>query len=490
MSAAAWAGPDPAEPWDSAASAALDRALVEAHDDDGPVRNGVEQHRGQTRFAYRLTQQYGARLLHVHAVGWHAWDGTRWAKDENGEALRAVHRVLRRAWKEALGDKDLTKEVLACQSAGAQQGILTIAAALHPFAATVSDLDQDPYALNVANGTLDLRTGVLRPHDPDDRTTKVCRAAYHRDERGSGLWEAFLARVLPDSDVRAFVQRVLGVALIGAVREHVLPIWTGTGANGKGVTYGALLHALGDYAAAAEPDLFMAREGAHPTGQMDLRGRRFVVVSESDKDRRLAEATMKRLTGGDKIKARAMRQDFVEFAPSHLAVLVTNHLPKVAGDDDAIWRRMRVVPFAVVIPEADRDPHLGDRLELEADAILAWAVAGLTDYRDRGDRLDEPASVLAATASYRHDSDALARFVAEECIVAPALSVTVKVLRERWEGFCRREGVEPGTAKAFGQALDRRGLAPADSSGGARVRRGIGLRPDEDSDDGSDWASR
>jgi putative DNA primase/helicase len=200
-----------------------------------------------------------------------------------------------------------------------------------------------------------------------------------------------LARVLPDAEVRGFLQRLAGIGLLGAVVEHVLGILTGVGANGKSVLDKAIRYAFGDYACTAEPDLFMHRDGGHPTGEMDLRGVRWVVVSETDKDRRLAEATMKRLTGGDTIRARRMRQDFVEFTPSHTPLLITNHLPNVSGDDAAIWRRLRVVPFGVVIPEKEQDNELDARLQLEADGILAWAVAGYRDYLERG--LDEPATV-------------------------------------------------------------------------------------------------
>ena len=191
------------------------------------------------------------------------------------------------------------------------------------------------------------------------------------------------------------------MARLGKVAEHILPILTGTGANGKGTFYKAMLWALGDHGSTVEPDLLMHRQGAHPTGEMDLLGRRLVVVSESERDRRLAEATMKRLTGGDTIRAPRMRQDFVEFKPSHTPLLITNHLPKVSGDDPAIWRRLRVVPFTVEIPAAERDPHLDERLQAEADAVLAWAIAGWVDYRERG--LDEPQAVLVATDDYQRE---------------------------------------------------------------------------------------
>jgi hypothetical protein len=298
----------------------------------------VDHHRGQVRMALRLAASHADRLLHVYGIGWHHFDGTRWAFDDCGHAKRAVLAM----FKEALacsvddGDKTLRADVAKCESATGIAGVLDVAAALPELAATVRDLDADPYLLNVANGTLDLRTLELRPHSPADRMTKICRGSYRPDMR-SELWTAFLDHILPDAEVRGFVARFVGLGLLGTVREHVLGIGKGVGANGKSVLDGAIRNALGDYAITAEPDLFMHREGAHPTGEMDLRGVRWVAVSESERDRRLAEATVKRLTGGDTIRARRMRKDFVEFDPSHTALLITNHLPKVSGDDGAVW---------------------------------------------------------------------------------------------------------------------------------------------------------
>jgi len=372
-----------------------------------------------------------------------------------------------------------------CAGAAAIRGVLEIASSLPVFVAAADELDADQYLLNTASGTLDLRAMQVRPADPRDRITKVTRAAYRPGEAEPGQWELFLEQVLPDVEVRAFLQRVVGVALLGKVVEHVLPILTGTGGNGKGVCYGALLYALGDYAAAAEPDLFMAREGAHPTGQMDLLGRRLVVVSESDKSRQMAEATMKRLTGGDRIKARLMGKDFVEFEPSHTAFLVTNHLPKVSGDDDAIWRRVRVVPFVVVVPEEQQDSQLGERLELQADAVLAWAVEGFVAYDKAGRKLDEPGSVRVATDAYRTESDAMRRFLDECCFLNPNVRATTADLFGRWTTWAALDGAEAMSQKAFGQALDRRGLVASPAVHGKRWRHGIEplAADDEDVDD-------
>lgn len=439
-----------------------------------------EQHTGQLRMAYRLAHAYNNRLLHVHGIGWHYWTGTRWAEDERGEAQRAVYDVLRQALAESLDDKDLRKDVQKCESASGTNGVLDLAAAMQEFAATVEDLDRDGYLLNCANGTLDLRTMEMKPHDPQDRITKVTRAAYDPEQTGE-TWEQFLESSLPNKEVRDFLKRYVGVGLLGTVREHILAILTGTGRNGKGVFYGAVGDALGDYATTAEPDLFMHRDGGHPTGEMDLRGARWVVVSESDKGRRLAEATVKRLTGGDRIKARRMRRDFVEFDPSHTAALITNHLPKVSGDDPALWARLRVVPFDVVFSkdgEPRQDPDLTTKLQLEIDAVLTWAIQGWQEYQEKG--LAEPDAVSEATSEYQTESDAVARFILERCITGPAFSARSGQLFDAYKEWCTFDGADPMSQKAFGQALDRAGY-PAARTMNARLRQGIGLidEPDE-----------
>lgn len=443
--------------------------------DDAAAPISIEgAHSGQVRMAYRLAQQFCDRMLFVHSIGWHYWDGRRWAFDDRGAAKRAVIEVLRAALAESLDDKQLRTDVRRCESAAGVTGVLDIASALKPFAATVRNLDADPYLLNVANGTLDLRTMRLAPHSPADRLTKVTRAAY-TDSPQSGDWHTFISTVLPAEDVRSYVQRHIGVALHGNVIEHVLSIWTGTGANGKTTATGGLQWALGDYASTAEPNLLLHRSGGHPTGEMDLMGRRLVFVAETDEGRQFAESKMKRLTGGDTIRARRMRQDFVEFTPSHTPILVTNHLPAVSGDDPAIWRRIRVVPFEVVISPEERDPELPERLQLAADEILAWAIDGWRAYQTHG--LAESEAVLKATHEYQSDSDAVGRFIEEECVTSsPALKASTSQLFEAWHSWRGREGVPEMSRKAFGQALDRHGYPVTNKARDGRWREGIGVK--------------
>jgi putative DNA primase/helicase len=451
---------------------------------DEPGDAAGERHRGQARIAYRLARLYAERLMYVHGIGWHVWDKRRWVEDDRGAATRAVLNVLKMALADSIVDMDLRHDVRKCETAAGVRGVLDLAAALTPFAHTVADLDADPYVINVANGTLDLHTMTLRRHNPMDRITKVTRAAYDPAAAGPE-WDKFLTRILPDEDVRSFLQRYAGLALCGRVIEHLFTIATGTGANGKGTTYNALLYALGDYGHVAESDLFMVAK-SNPNGAtpalMGLRGRRLVVVSETERDHRLATALMKNLTGGDPITARPLYGKPVTFQPSHTSLMVTNFLPRVEGNDEAAWRRIRVIPFKVVIPEDQRDGNLGEHLELEADAVLAWAVDGYRQYETRG--MDAPDAVQTATGDYLKASDAIARFIDDCCIVNPLMHTPPTQLHERWVRWATEDGAEPMSLKTFGKALDLHGFpVVGGTTRDRRNRRGIGLAHDENEDE-------
>ncbi|WP_078326254.1 DNA primase family protein [Mycobacteroides salmoniphilum] len=426
----------------------------------------------QVRIAYIFAEMFAGKVIHADGLGWYYYSGKHWAEDRGDKRVREyVLRTLRRARSDSIGDPDLLKAAQRCETANAIRGVLDIAASLREIRVEVEDLDADPYLLNCANGTFDLRELELRPHSPDDLITKITEAAYHETARGTG-WEAFLERVLPNEEVREYLQRLAGVALLGTADEHCLPLLTGQGRNGKGVWYMAMLHMLGDYGYAANPDLFV--EGrTSADARVSLRGRRMIVVSETDKGAKLAEATVKRLTGGDIINARQLYRSEITFMPSHLAFMVTNHPPVVSGSDTAIWERLRVIRFDVVIPPEERDTGLGDKLKLEADAILAWAIQGLADYQTmRG--LNAPDEVQVATAAYQAKSDVVGRFLSE-CTTSVAVhKISMKDLYDRWTSWAASEGVEPVGKHAFNESLRERGHRTL-PSGGREWWQGISL---------------
>lgn len=465
---------------------AIARAFANATGQDYPGTVEGEQHRGQARMAYRLAAANSSRLMFVRGLGWHTWDGTRWAVDDKDAATNAVLEVLREALAESLTVDDaerdrLRADVRKCESANGILGVLRIAEALPAVRASVAELDADPYLFNCANGTLDLRTRELREHDPADRITRVARGVYDpsADQR---TWMQFLESVLPDPAERDYLQRVIGQSVYGRVREHLFPVLTGTGANGKGTAYGAITHALGDYATIIDPNLLMTSErGNGGPEMMALFGARLVIGSETEDGRQLDAALMKRLTGGDELTARHLYQPPVTWEPSHQLVYVTNHLPRVKGNDPAVWRRVRVIPFDVVVPEDKRDAQLPERLKLAVDAVLTWAVNGWFAYEDGGG-MDEPETVTRATDAYQTDSDAVKRFVTTYCVTGPHVHARSRDLFTAWTEWATADGAEKLSEKAFGAELDRLGY-PARRTKAGMVRGGLAL-PAEDPETG------
>ena len=273
--------------------------------------------------------------------------------------------------------------------------------------------------------------------------------------------------------MRAFLARSLGSALLGVVREHVLLIWYGRGANGKGTLRDAVMHALGDYAIEVPADLLLQSKYASNLApeRMRLKGARVAFCSEIAEGARLEEATMKKLTGGDPVNAKLLYRNPVQFDPSHTLVMLTNHLPKVRGDDPATWRRILAVPFDNVVAEDDQDGELPERLKATPDAVLAWLWAGWLDYQRNG--LNPPATVVAATRSYQLDSDTIARFLADEAVVCDGHGIVGSAdLYRAFVAWCKGEG-EPTevTNKAFTAALEARGYSRKTTKKGKQWQR-------------------
>jgi len=434
-------------------------------------------------YARRLIHVYGGRLRFVPAWNrWLVWDGKRWTHDATGQAPRWMKVIARRLTTDALALEGETERKAAmnlarrAESAASVRGALTLASTESSVVVTPDDLDADPFLLNCTNGTFDLRTGELRDHDPADLLTKMTGAAIRPDAPGPEFTK-FLEKVQPKKEMRDYLGRLLGHGLEGRVVEHILGIFYGAGRNGKGTLIGAVKSALGDYADAADPDLLTARTfDAHPTSTADLYGLRLAILHETDKGRHLAEATVKRLTGGDRLKARRMREDFWSFDPSHTFLMLTNHKPLISGTDEAIWARLRLVPWDVVIPVSERDLGLADKLALELDAVLGFLVTGYQEWRARG--LDDPAEVTAATEAYRAESDALGRFLDQRCLVGHG-TVSSSELFGAWQKWCADEGEDAGNATAFATTLQNKGFDNY-TSNGRRRWRGLGLATEDE----------
>lgn len=446
-------------------------------DDDNvlPFGFGKEMHSGQLRIAERFVRAYTNKLLFVHGLGWHYWCGTHWAEDRDGKARRRVVSLLKEIRHETVGmepkERDrLLVDVKKCESTGGMGGVLDIAKYMRPMTVSAEEVNAHPHLFNCTNGTLNLTTGQVQAHNPRNMITKCAGTAIRPDEH-SELFDDFLQTVLPDPEVRSYLQRVFGVAMLGTIREHQLPILTGVGGNGKSVAVDAVLAAFGDYGIIVDPKLIMkTKHERHATFMADLHGARLVVTSETDEGDVIAASTVKRLTGGDKIRANRMRENTFEFVPSHSLIYVTNHPPRVSADDKAMWRRLSVIPFDVIV--AEPDVKLPEKLKAQLPAVLAWAFHGWLEYERQG--LNPPAAVLARTEDYRSESDPVAQFLNEECTTGTLVKVKAKQLYDAWQGWAMSHGQQPMSQTEFGRRMSDR-FEKKRGTGGAYVYVGVGL---------------
>jgi putative DNA primase/helicase len=297
-------------------------------------------------------------------------------------------------------------------------------------------------------------------------------AALAGEGKDCPLWLRFLDRVTGrDVELQAFLQRMIGYCLTGSIREHALFFLYGTGANGKTVFLSTVGAALGEYAKTAPISTFMATGNEqHPTDLAGLRGARLVTAIETEDGRRWAESKIKALTGGDKIAARFMRQDFFEFAPQFKLVIAGNHKPGLRSVDEAIRRRLHLIPFNVTIPAEERDKQLGEKLRKEWPAILRWAVDGCVEWQRQD--LNPPAAVVDATAEYLSTEDRITTWIEDCCAVGRQYSATAGELYRSWVLWCESAGEKPGSQKRFSQNLESRGF-DRDRSRVARLFKGL-----------------
>lgn len=425
--------------------------------------------------AERLLVRYGDRLLWTPHAGWFVWTGRQWRQDERRRVISLAQRVARLIYRECehlADDAAKARAKWARTSKGSPRihGLIDMAS---PHRAVSPDaLDRDPWRFNCRNGVVDLRNGVLLPHQRRDLMTKLAPVAYDPDAR-CPRWRRFLLEVFKaDRDLCRYVQRAVGYSLTGRTTEHCMFILWGTGRNGKTTFLEIIGELLGDYAQQAPTETFMARDrgGNIPNDLARLAGARFVSAIETEQNRRLAESLVKQATGGDRLAARFLRQEYFEFSPQFKLWLGTNHKPSIHGDDDGIWSRIRLIPFEVkfLAPEDAgpenrvKDPDLKDALRAELSGILAWAVQGGIDWQRDG--LREPPKVLEATADYRSEMDALGEFIAERCDIGRAYSVKASDLYEAYAAWCGESGIEARSQTWFGRALTDRGF-PREKTG-------------------------
>ena len=422
-----------------------------------------------TRNAERFVERFGEHVRKDHTrgkratEGWRIWDGTRWALDQTEVIVLRAKAVVADFGAEIETYRDtnpvaapvlaiLRTAALACESTGRLNALLQNAGSLVP--ATHETWDPDPYLLNCRNGTVDLRTGELLEHRPDRWQSKLAPVEYDPN-CPTPVWDAFLARIFRgDADLVAFVQRAVGLSLVGKVLEHVLFVMYGGGGNGKGTFINVWLQIFGEYGRTAALDLFTETQSPqHPTSIAELTGVRFVATGEG-RANRFDETIIKMLTGGDDRNARYMHQDSFVYTPADTFWLATNHQPSVSRISDGLKRRVRMIPFKVRIPDAEMDGDFLAKLRPEYPGILAWAVRGCLDWQEHG--LGHASAVDAATFAYWEDMDTMATFLGDECVVEDGASVSSADLYKAYETWCEATGERPATQRFFGIRLGER----------------------------------
>lgn len=441
--------------------------------------------RGMAKLFVRL---YSRDYRHVPGLGWYRWDTTRWCADEDDTASWAAGDLAESiATTDPTGahtTRALHKHRTRALSTSGINAMLRQARTAPGMVLKAANLDADPYALCTPDGIVDLHTGNVRTPDPNKDFHSRSTAVGPR-RMPTPRWNRFLADTFGDTpegaEMTAFLQKLLGYSITGDVGAQVMPFLQGAGKNGKSVLLDTLVKLLGEYADAAPPGFLMARpyEG-HPTDLAELHGRRVIVCSEIKPGDKFDEARFKLLTGGDRIKARRMRQDFFSFAPTHKLWLLGNHRPEVLTGGFAFWRRMRLIPFEHVVTDERRIDNLADILVTEeGPGILDWLIDGARRYLTGDKDLTGPERVRVATTAYADTEDHTGRFFDESCALDPAQRAEQATLYAAYRNWCLNEGTTPLSSRAFAaRARELIGLASPKEmvlSNSRKYYPGIGL---------------
>lgn len=429
--------------------------------------------------ARRLVDSLAGRARFDHSSrSWYLFDGQVWRRDADGAIVRAAKAVGDQllAAANAINDPDRRKPQIAFASRSQSHTRIKAMTDLAqseagvPIAAT--EFDRPAHLLNVANGTVDLRTGLLRPHERDDLLTRQINIAFDPNAL-CPTFEKFVSDIFQgDAELIEFVQRVFGYAATGETREQLFMVLHGDGANGKSTLLKAVSDALGPYAMHTPTETLLAHTGGASNDVARLMGARFVTASEADANQRLNESFIKQVTGDEPVTSRYLYGEFFTYTPVFKLVLATNALPQVNGNDPALFRRLRLIPFNRVFTADEQDKQLGSKLAAELPGILAWLVRGAVKWYAEG--LNSPAAVLHAGAEFRADSDTVGTYIEDRCELIAEETVQATRLFQDYRRYTESGGRSPLNQTSFGRALTRRGILPV-KRGASSFRAGIKL---------------
>ncbi len=406
---------------------------------------------------------------------WIVFDGTRWHSEAPGGPYPFIRKMIKALYKIAHSISDDNKRVeylknlITLESHKRQNAILSAAQFIPQLIIYSNEFDMNPMLLNVKNGTLDLSSGQLRPHNAKDYLTKIIDIEYCPESECPEFIQ-FLNRIFSENqEFINYVQRFIGYCLTGRTDEQVILFMHGEGANGKTTLANVVEVLLCDLAITASADLLMQRDNRNASNDLAaLRGARLVKVAEFDESDKISEAQLKTLTGEDRIACRFLYGEFFQYRPTYKIILLGNHKPSIRGRDYGIWRRIHLLPFRVIIPKHERDPNLFRRLLKEMQGILAWAVQGCLAWQERG--LDPPDEVLQEVEHYRRSEDVFMQWFDECCITGCEYQSSASALID---SFVRFTNLRHMTTQKFGRLLAEQGFTKVKS--GNIYWRGIGL---------------
>jgi putative DNA primase/helicase len=462
--------------------------------DGGPAPNGNAQDelRADTGNAKRLVRLYGESLRYFTAWHrWFAWDGRRWCRDERGHIEQYAKSAAETLWDEAKREPDDEKRkaafkwALDCQNRGRIESMIALARSEPGIPVVADELDRDPFKFNVQNGTIDLRTGELLPHDRADLITNLAPVDFVKGAR-SELWLRSLSAWTNNDDVlAAYIQRAIGYALLGEWREKAFWFAYGEPDGGKSTFLNAVAAVFGTYFEGADASTWLVQTntGGNRGDLTRLLGKRFVVSVEFKRGAHFDVAVMKRTTGGDPITAAAKYKDDITFRPTLALWLAANDRPIASDDDEGFMSRMRCVPFTHVIQKSQQNAGLGRELRKpeHMTGILAWAVEGCLAYQLQG--LGTCKAVDAASSAYRAAMNPAADFLAECVERVPGGWVPAPEMARRYSQWCAANDVRrPLASKQLGKRLRDFGATGGDDGSrnhGVRIWSGVTLKPDD-----------
>jgi putative DNA primase/helicase len=427
-----------------------------------------------------FSAKYARDFVYVDEWGWLLWTANRWKRVPDVVVMGHARRICRQQSACCKDDGTLhekSRETLArsLSSAKVVAAVVKLAANDHRHYRLVSQFDSDLWLFNTPGGTIDLRTGVLREHNPEDLITKIANATPRGE---SPTWMTFLNRITAGNrEMQSYLQRLAGYAMAGDPSEECLDFFYGDGGNGKGTFLKTLQYSFGEYGTTAATETFLEAKGdRHPTDIAKLAGARLVVAQEVDQGQYWNESRLKTMTGRDEMTARFMRRDLFDFVPQFTLIISGNNKPSLKTVDEAWRRRFHLVPFLVTIPKEERNNNLKTELQAEADGIMNWCLAGCLDWQRQ--RLNPPETVLGATTDYLESEDTFGMWIEECCLQGnDGYEEPVAWLYTSHRQWREERGERPFGTKGFSQLLLKAGFQPGKRS--TRVFRGLRLTDPE-----------